>query len=53
MFFYLEGFSNLENQLKIRKKCLNKDDNLSKYNAIKNELDAIYDHITKGICIRS
>ena len=52
-FFYLEGFSNLENQLKIRKKCLNKDDNLSKYNAIKNELDAIYDNITKGICIRS
>ena len=24
-----------------------------KYNAIKYELDAIYDHITEGICIRS
>ena len=34
-------------------KCLDKDDNLSKYNAIKNELDAIYDHITEGIRIRS
>ena len=34
-------------------KCLDEDDNLSKYNAIKNELDTIYDHITEGICIRS
>ena len=45
--------TNLENQLKILEKCLDKDDNLSKYNAIKNELDAIYDHITEGIRIRS
>ena len=44
---------NLENQLKILEKCLDKDDNLSKYNGIKNELDAIYDHITEGIRIRS
>ena len=43
----------MENQLKILEKCLDKDDNLSKYNAIKNELDAIYDHITEGIRIRS
>ena len=45
--------TNLENQLKILEKCLDKDDNLIKYNAIKNELDAIYDHITEGIRIRS
>ena len=43
----------LENQLKILEKNLDEDDNLSKYNNIKNELDAIYDHITEGICIRS
>ena len=43
----------LRNQLKILEKCLDKVDNLSKYNAIKNELDAIYDHITEGIRIRS
>ena len=35
------------------KKCLDKEDSLSKYNAVKNELDAIYDRITEGICIRS
>ena len=43
----------MENQLKILEKCLDEDDNLSKYNAIKNELAAIYDHITEGIRIRS
>ena len=43
--------TNLENQLKILEKCLDKDDNLIKYNAIKNELDAIYDNITEGIRI--
>ena len=43
----------MENQLKLLEKCLDEDDNLSKYNAIKNELDAIYDHITEGIRIRS
>ena len=32
---------------------LDEDDNLSKYNSIKNELDAIYKHTTEGICIRS
>ena len=45
--------TNLENQLKILKKCLDQEDSLSKYNAVKNELDAIYDHITEGIRIRS
>ena len=44
---------NLENQLKIFEKCLDEDDNLSKHNAIKNELDAIYHHITETIRIRS
>ena len=29
------------------------DDNFSRYNGIKNELDGIYEHITEGICIRS
>ena len=43
----------LENQLKILEKNLDEDDNLSKYNNIKNELDTIYDQITEGICIRS
>ena len=43
----------MENQLKILEKCLDEDDNLSKYNAIKNELDAIYDHVTEGIRINS
>ena len=44
---------NLENQLKILYKSLDENDNLSKYSAIKNELVAIYDHITAGIRIRS
>ena len=39
--------------LKILEKSLHKDDNLSKYNASTNELDAIHDHITEGIRIRS
>ena len=43
----------MEIQLKILEKCLDYDDNLSKYNAIKNELYAIYNHITEGIRIRS
>ena len=43
----------LENQLKILEKNLDEDDNLSKYNNIKNELNTIYDHITEGIRIRS
>ena len=45
--------TNLENQLKIRENSLDEDDNLSKYNATKNELDAIHDHITEGIRIKS
>ena len=43
--------TNLENQLKILEKSL--DNDLSNYNAIKNELDVIYDHIIEGIRIRS
>ena len=31
----------------------NEDDNFSKYNAIKNELYVIYDHIKEDIGIRS
>ena len=45
--------TNLESQLKILGKSLDEDDNVNKYNAIKNELDVIYDHITEGIRIRS
>ena len=43
----------MENQLKILEKCLDKYDNLSKNNAIKNELDAIYGHITEGILLEA
>ena len=39
----------LGNQLKIHEKNLDEDDNLCKYNNIKNELLVISDHITKGI----
>ena len=45
--------TNSENQLKTLKKSLDEYDKLSSYNRIKNELDAIYDHITEGIRIRS
>ena len=45
--------ANLEKQLKILEKNLDEDDNLSEYNNIKNELGAIYDHITEGRRIRS
>ena len=48
-----QQITNLENQLKILQKRLDEDDNLGKYNSIKNELDAIYDCITEVICIRS
>ena len=43
----------MEKQLKILEKSLDEDKNLSKYDAIKNELDEIDDKITKGIRIRS
>ena len=43
----------LENQLKILEKSLNEDGYLSQYNSIKNELDVIYNFITKSIPIRS
>ena len=42
----------LENQLKKLEGKLD-EDNLSKYNSVKNELDKIYDHIAEGIRIRS
>ena len=29
------------------------EDNLSKYDSVKNELDEIYDHIAEGIQVRS
>ena len=56
--FYAENSSgfqrrNLEKQIKISEKSLDEDDNLSKCNAISNELDATYDHITNDIRIRS
>ena len=43
----------LENQLKILEKNLDENDNSSKYNNIKNELDAIYDHNIEGIRVRN
>ena len=44
--------TNLENQLKILEKSIDKDDDLSKYNSIKNKSNLIYD-ITDGIHITS
>ena len=44
---------NLENELKKLDISLDDANNLGKYNSIKNELDAIYDHIAEGIRIRS
>ena len=44
---------NKTKQLKILETSLKEDDNLSQYSSIKNELDAIYDHITKGMPIRN
>ena len=44
--------TNLENQLKKLEGKLD-EDNLSKYNSVKNELDEIYDHIAEGKRIRS
>ena len=43
---------NLENQLKKLEGKLD-EDNLSKYDSFKNELDEIYDHIAESIRIRS
>ena len=44
---------NLENELKKLDISLDDANNLGKYNSIKNELDAIYNHIAEGIRIRS
>ena len=40
-------------QQKLLEKSLDEDDIFSKYNSITNELDAIYDHFTESIRIRS
>ena len=45
--------SNLESKLKKLKISLDDANNFGKYNGIKNELDAIYDHIVEGIRFRS
>ena len=42
----------LESELKKLEICLDDANNLGKYKSIKNELDAIYDHIAEGIRIR-
>ena len=44
--------TNLENQIKELEGKLD-EENLSKYNSVKNELDKIYDHIAEGTRIRS
>ena len=44
--------TNLENQLKKLERKLD-EDNLSKYDSVKNELDKIYNHIAEGTRIRS
>ena len=44
---------NLESALKKLEMSLHDANSLGKYNSIKNELDAIYDHIAEGIIIRS
>ena len=43
----------IQKPAKILEKSLNENDNLSKYNKIKNGFDTIYDHIADGIHIRS
>ena len=48
-----QKLSNLESELKKLEISLDDANNLRKYNSIKNELDAIYDHIAGGIRIRS
>ena len=45
--------SNLESELKKLEISLDDANNLGKYNSIKNELEAIYDHTAEGIRIRS
>ena len=44
---------NLKSELKKLEISLDHATNLGKYNSIKNELDAIYNHIAEGIHIRS
>ena len=44
---------NLESELKKLEISLDDANNLSKYNSIKNELEAIYNHIAEGIRIRN
>ena len=44
---------NLKSELKKLEISFDNANNLGKYNSIKNELDAIYDHIAEGKRIRS
>ena len=44
---------NLESELKKLEISLDDANNFGKYNSIKNELDAIYDHIAERIRIRT
>ena len=44
---------NFESELKKLEICIDDANTLGKYNFIKNELEAIYDHIAEGIGIRS
>ena len=44
---------NLESELKKLEISLDDANTLGKYHCIKNELDAIYDHIAEGIRIRN
>ena len=44
---------NLESEFKKLEISLDDANNLGKYNSIKNELGAIYDHIAEGIRITS
>ena len=44
---------NLKNELKKPEIILSDANSLGQYNSIKNELEAIYDHISEGIRIRS
>ena len=44
---------NLESELKKLENSLGDANNLGQYNSIKNELEAIYDHVSEGIRIRS
>ena len=48
-----QKITNLESEIKKLEISLDDANNSGKYNSIKNELDAIYDHIAEGIRIRN